>query len=179
VVSKGTGSKEACAIPEHRLNEQIKANTVRLVGPDGNQLGIVSREEALKQAAERDLDLVEVAPDADPPVCKIFDYGRFKYRQKKRKQAQKHHRARLKGMRIGFNSEEHDLSFKAARVREFLREHDKVEVWMQLKGRQRAHADLAVQHMAEFAARFEDIAKIERGPQRSGPGRISMLLTPK
>ena len=152
---------------------------VRLIGSDGAQLGILARDEALKQAREKELDLVQVAPQADPPVCKLLDYGKFKYRQKKRRQTQKHHRARLKGMRIGFASDEHDLAFKAVRVCEFLKEHDKVEIFMILRGRQRAHGDLAVEHMKEFAARFEEVAKVERGPSRSGPGRVTMLLTPR
>jgi translation initiation factor IF-3 len=166
-------------IPDYRVNEQVRAQTVRLVSADGAQLGIVPGEEALKQARESELDLVEVAPNADPPVCKLMDYGKFKYRQKKKRHAQKHHRSRLKGMRIGLSSDEHDLAFKAERVREFLQDHDKVEVYMQLRGRQKAHGDLAMQHMGDFASRFEDIAKVERGPQRNGPGRVSMLLTPK
>ena len=120
-----------------------------------------------------------MAQRADPTDCKHLDYGKFKYRQKRRRQTQKHHRARLKGMRIGFASDEHDLAFKAARVRDFLQEHDKVEVFMILRGRQRAHGDLAVEHMKEFAARFEEVAKVERGPSRSGPGRVTMLLSPR
>jgi len=142
-------------------------------------LGIIPCEDALKQAQEQELDLVQVAPQADPPVCKLLDYGKFKYRQKKRRQSQKHHRSRLKGMRIGFASDDHDLAFKAARVREFLTEHDKVEVFMVLRGRQRAHGDLAVEHMREFAGRFEDVAKVEQFPKRAGPGRVMMLLTHK
>lgn len=130
-------------------------------------------------AREQEVDLVEVAPMADPPVCKLLDFGKFKYRQKKKKTGQKHHRARLKGMRIGLSSDEHDLSFKAERIKEFLAAHDKVEIHMQLRGRQRAHGDLAVQHMNQFAARFEGIAKVERSPQRAGPGRVTMLLAPK
>lgn len=130
-------------------------------------------------AQEGELDLVQVAPQAEPPVCKLMDYGKFKYRQKKKRHGQKHHRARLKGMRIGMSSDEHDLTFKANQVREFLKEHDKVEIYMQLRGRQRAHGDLAVENMAAFALRFEDIAKVERGPSRAGPGRVTMLLTPK
>ena len=123
--------------------------------------------------------MVEVAPEADPPVCKLLDYGKFKYRQKKRKHGHKQHRPKLKGMRIGFSSEEHDLAFKAERVREFLAEHDTVEVFMVLRGRQRAHADLALERMVKFAARFEDTAKLERSPQRSSVGRVTMLLAPK
>jgi translation initiation factor IF-3 len=152
---------------------------VRLIGQNGDQLGIVSLTDARTRAEELEVDLVQVAPQADPPVCKLLDYGKFKYRQKKKTHGQKHHRARLKGMRIGLSSEEHDLAFKAEQVREFLKEHDKVEVYMQLRGRQRAHGDMAVEHMVEFAKRFEDVAKLERGPTRAGPGRVSMLLSPK
>ena len=167
------------AIQGFRTNDRIRAQTVRLVGPEGNQLGIVAREEALRQAQESEVDLVEVAPEADPPVCKLLDYGKFKYRQKKRQHGGKQHRPKLKGMRIGFSSEEHDLAFKAERVKEFLAEHDTVEVFMVLRGRQRAHADLAVEHMVEFASRYEDIAKMERPPRRSSAGRVTMLLAPK
>jgi translation initiation factor IF-3 len=166
-------------IPDFRINEQIKAETVRLVGAEGNQLGILPRAEALLKAREIEVDLVEVAPHAEPPVCRLLDYGKFKYRQKKKKHTQKHHKSRLKGMKIGMSSDTHDLEFKAERVKEFLKEHDKVEVFMLLRGRQRAHGDLAVEQMTEFAKRFDEVAKVERGPQRAGPGRITMLLTPK
>ena len=139
----------------------------------------MTREEALKQALEAELDLVEVAPDAEPPVCKLLDYGKFKYRQKKKKHGQRHHRARRKEIRIGLTTDEHDLAFKAERVRRFLQEHDKVVVTMRLRGRQRIHEALALEHMGEFAARFQDVGKIERGPERASAGRVTMLLKPK
>ncbi len=161
------------------MNERVRAETVRLIGPDGDQLGIVSRKDALNEAGERELDLVEVAPNADPPVCKLLDYGKFKYRQKKRRQGQKHHRARRKEIRIGLTSQEHDLGFKADRVREFLAEHDKVMISMQLRGREKAHGTLAMETMQEFASRFDDIAQVEKGPERSSVGRVTMLLKPK
>ena len=152
---------------------------IRLVGPEGAQLGILSRDDALSKAHELELDLVEVAPNADPPVCRLLDYGKFKYRQKKKKTGQKHHRARLKEVQIGLTTQEHDLEVKAARVRAFLQEHDKVMVSMRLRGRQRAHTNLAMQHMGEFAGRFEDVAQIERPPERASAGRVTMLLKPK
>jgi translation initiation factor IF-3 len=161
------------------VNEQVRADTIRLIGPDGDQLGIVSRDEALEEASNRELDLVEVAPDANPTVCKLLDYGKFKYRQKKKRQGQKHHRSRLKEMQIGLNTQEHDLAFKADQVREFLQDHDKVLVFMRLRGREKAHVGMALDTMAEFAQRFEDIAQIERGPERASAGRITMLLKPK
>jgi translation initiation factor IF-3 len=112
-------------------------------------------------------------------VCKLLDYGKFKYRQKKKRHGQKGHRSRLKEIRIGLNTDPHDLAFKAGRVKEFLQEHDKVQITMRLRGRQRAHGDLALEHMAEFAARFEDVAKVERGPERGSAGQVSLLLKPK
>ncbi len=150
-----------------------------MIDPDGNQVGIIPRKEALEQASERELDLVEVAPEANPPVCKMLDYGKFKYRQKKKRKSQKHHRARLKEMQIGLTSQEHDLSFKADRVREFLEEHDKVMLTMRLRGREKAHVDLALEKMNDFYERFEDLAQVESGPERAGAGRITMLLKPK
>lgn len=152
---------------------------VRLIAPDGDQLGIISRDDALKEAHERELDLVEVAPEADPPVCKLLDYGKFKYRRKKKLQGQKHHKAKLKEIRIGLNSQEHDLAFKADQVREFLQEHHKVMVTMRLRRREKAHGDQALQNMQEFAERFEDVGTIEKGPVRVGAGRVQMLLKPR
>lgn len=167
------------AIPEYRVNQQIRADTVRLIGAEGHQLGIISREEAMTKAREQEVDLVEVAPSADPPVCKLLDYGKFKYHQKKKRHGQKHHRARLKEIRIGLTSQEHDLAFKADRVRQFLQEHDKVMISMRLRGRQRAHLPHALESMSEFAGRFQDVANIERGPERAGAGRVVLLLKPK
>jgi translation initiation factor IF-3 len=152
---------------------------VRLVFEDGEHVGIVSKEEALKRARERDQDLVEIAPDADPPVCKVLDYGKFKYRQKKAKQKQKSSKSQLKEIRIGLSTEEHDLQFKADRVREFLQDHNKVLISMRLSGREKAYGDQAKDRMSEFSERFEDVGKIERRPTRESAGRVTMLLTPK
>jgi translation initiation factor IF-3 len=150
---------------------------VRLVSEDGNN-EIIGRDEALQRAREADTDLVEVAPNADPPVCKLLDYGKFKYRQKKRTR-QTHHRSQTKEIRIGPETQEHDLQFKADRVREFLQEHDKVVVTMRLSGRQRAHGDLATEHLRAFGERFMDIAKMEREPTMESSGRLTMMLSPK
>lgn len=166
-------------IQEYRINEQIRAKMVRVVDDKGEQLGILSLNDAVERAQERELDLVEVSPAAKPPVCKLMDFGKFKYRQKKKRQHQKSHRSKLKEIRIGLNTDEHDLSFKAERVVEFLKEHDKVQVTMRLRGRQKAHVDIALEHMGEFAKRFDEVAKIERGPERTGAGQVSLLLKPK
>lgn len=151
---------------------------VRLVLADGQHMGIVELEQAMQQAQESDLDLVEIAPEADPPVCKLLDYGKFKYREKK-KLRQKHHKSQVKEIRVGLETQEHDLQFKAKHARDFLGEHHKVLVTMMLKGRQKAHADMAKEHMSAFAQRFEDVAKLERPPTRESAGRLSMLLTPR
>ncbi len=152
---------------------------VRLVLENGEHVGIVSREEALQRAEESALDLVEIAPQADPPVCKVLDYGKFKYQQKKRSQYHRHHKSERKEIRIGLVTEEHDLAFKATRVQEFLRERHKVLISMRLSGRQKAHRDHAREQMQAFAARFEEDGKVERPPTWEGAGRITMLLTPK
>jgi len=150
---------------------------VRLVHDEEN-LGILTRDEALQKAKDAGMDLVEVAPEADPPVCKLLDYGKFKYRQKKRSK-QKHHRSLTKEIRVGPGTQEHDLEFKAKHVREFLEQHHKVQITMGLSGRQRAHGDLALTHLREFGERFLDVAKIERQPTRDSASRITMMLSPK
>ncbi len=165
-------------IQSYRVNERIKANEVRLVLEDGQQAAIVKREDALQMAEQNGLDLVEVAPDADPPVCKLLDYGKFKYQQKKRLR-QKHHRSQIKEIWIGPETQEHDLAFKAKHVRQFLQERHKVRVTMRLSGRHRVHGDLALEHMLAFGQRFEDLAKVEQPPKRESSSRVSMVLCPR
>lgn len=164
-----------------RSNERIKAAMVRLVLANGEHVGVVTLETALARAEESGGDLVEIVPDVDPPVCKVLDYGKFKYHQKKRQQKSTHHRTELKGMRIGFATEEHDLAFKANRVREFLGQRHKVLISMRLAGRQRAHVKEALEHMQAFSDRLmEDSgAKVERPPTWESAGRITMLISPK
>ena len=152
---------------------------MRLVGAQGDQLGIVPLEDAMKLATEAELDLVEVAPQANPPVCKLLDYGKFKYRQKKKRHGQTAHRTKLKQIRIGINTDTHDLEVKADRVRRFLGVRDKVQVIMRLRGRQRAHGSIALDHMAEFAAKFEEIAIVESAPRRTSAGQLTMMLKAK
>jgi len=151
---------------------------VRLVLENGEHVGIVPLQDALAKAQEQGLDLVEIAPEADPPVCKVLDYGKFKYRQKKRLH-QKHHKTELKEIRIGLATDQHDLAYKARRVEEFLREHNKVRVSMRLRGRESAHRDQALEQLRTFCARFEELAKLERPPTIEGAGRISAMLAPK
>lgn len=171
--------KNNSSSPNYRINEQIKAKMVRLVFDDGDHVGIVPLEEALKKAQKKGQDLVEIAPDAEPPVCKVLDYGKFKYRQKKRRQKQKKSKSQLKEIRIGLTTEKHDLDFKADRVKEFLEDHNKVLISMRLSGREKGYGDQAKEKLREFTERFGDVGKVEREPTRESAGRITTLMSPK
>ena len=151
---------------------------VRLIVGDGEHKGIVSLEEAMQCAAERGMDLVEIAPEAEPPVCKLLDYGKFKYRRSK-KLHQKHHRSQLKEIWIGPKTEGHDLDFKAGRIRQFLGERHKVRITMRLKGRYKAHGSTALETLRTFGAQFAELAKVEVAPTRENAERLSMLLSPR
>ena len=165
------------AIPGYYVNEQIRAESVLLVAEDGKQIGVVTRGEALAKAQETGLDLVEVAPNLNPPVCRILDYGKFKYKQ--RKKQPHHHRPQLKEIRISLTTAQHDLDVRAKRVVEFLKKKDKVLVSMRLRGRQHGHADQGKEILTNFAKRFEDVGKVERAPDKDSGGKISVLLAPK
>jgi len=164
--------------PKQRINEQIRISPLRVIGGDGEQLGILERDEAMRRAEEAGLDLVEVAPEARPPVCRIMDFGKFKYRQSKRTHGGKHHEVRMKEVRIRPKTEMHDREFKIRRAREFLDKGDKVTVNMLFRGRELAHMDYAEQNMKAFVEQLADIAKVERGPLRLGR-RMILILTPK
>jgi translation initiation factor IF-3 len=153
---------------------------VRLVLGNGEHVGIVPRDEAISRAKESGKDLVEIAPNAEPPVCKILDYGKFKYREEKKRQKQrKKHKTELKEIRIGMRTEEHDLNFKADRVREFIKDHNKVLIALHLTGREKGQNERAMEIINEYSKRFTDIAKIEKEPVRENAGRISMILSPR
>jgi len=162
-----------------RINDQIKISPLRVIGPDGEQLGIIERDEALRIAAEAGMDLVEVAPQVRPPVCKVMDYGKFKYEQSKKshKSRTKSHEVRLKGIRIRPKTEAHDRDFKIRRARHFLEAGDKVMVTMLFRGRELAHMDYARQNMQAFVDQLVDVATVERGPAREGR-RMILILVP-
>lgn len=164
---------------EHRINEDIRVPQVRLVGVEGEQHGLMLTEEAVRRAREAGLDLVEVAPDASPPVCKIMDYGKFKYEQKK-----KAHQARskqkvveLKELRLRPKTEEHDLLIKVRKAREFIEEGDRVQINMMFKGREMAHIDLGKALLKRFATELVEVAKVERPAILEGR-RMTLLLVP-
>jgi translation initiation factor IF-3 len=153
---------------------------VRLVSEDGEQLGIKSLADALVSAREAHLDLVEVAPRAQPPVCKLMDYGKFKYRQKKKAHDAKthHHRVHTKEIRLHPKTGDHDLEFKARHARKLLALGDKIHVNVFFKGREMAHRELGYDVLGRFSANLEDVAKIEQEPKVEGR-RMTMILAPK
>ena len=163
---------------KQRINEQIKVSPLRIIGENGEQLGVLERDAALRMASEGGLDLVEVAPDVRPPVCRMMDFGKFKYRQAKRSHKTKSHEVKLKEIRIRPKTEAHDRDTKIRRAREFLEAGDKVMVNMLFRGREMAHLDFATQNMHTFVEQLADVGAVERGPMREGR-RMMLLLAPK
>ena len=165
---------------EHSINEEIRDEKVRLIGSDGAQLGIVSSKEALKKAEEANLDLVKIAPNAQPPVCKIMDYGKFKFEQaKKEKEARKSQKiVETKEIRLGLNIDVHDFNTKLKHTQRFIANGDKVKVSIRLKGRMMTHSDLGIENMKRFAASLEEEANVDKAPKLDGR-QILMFLSPK
>lgn len=163
-----------------RINEQIRVPEVRLIGPDGQQVGIMSIKEALAAAAEANLDLVEVAPQANPPVCRIMDYGKFKYQQSKKQQEARRRQTviQVKEVKVRPKIEEHDLAFKLRHARRFLEEGDKVKISVIFRGREIAHTDRGYLLLARVAEALADVAATEQDPKLEGRN-LSMIVTPK
>lgn len=161
------------------MNERIRAREVRLIGENGEQFGVVPVYEALRIANERNLDLVEVAPTAAPPVCRLMDYGKFKFEQdKKERESRKNQKvALLKEIRMGPATDEHDLETKAKQIAKFVHEGDKVKVTVRFRGRQMAHPQLGRQVLDQIVAKLQGVAAVERAPLVEGR-MMSMILTP-
>lgn len=161
-----------------RVNEQIRIREVRLIGDDGEQLGVVPTFEALQIARERGLDLVEVAPTAVPPVARLLDYGRFKYEQEKKdREARKNQKIVLmKEVRLRPKTDEHDIDFKSKQIERFVEEGDRVKVTLRFRGREMAHPGLGRQLLEEVAQRVKDVAAVERMPLMEG-NTMTMILT--
>lgn len=152
---------------------------MRLIGPEGQQLGVVPSYDALRQAREAGLDLVEVAPAAAPPVCRILDYGKFKYEQaRKEREARKNQKvSELKGMRLRPKIDDHDLEFKTRTIAEFLDEGDKVKVTVIFRGREIAHSDLGRAVLEKVVTSLKDVAIVERSPFMEGK-TMTVILAP-
>ncbi|TVL95208.1 MULTISPECIES: translation initiation factor IF-3 [Candidatus Kuenenia] len=159
------------------MNERIRVQKVRLIDENSEQVGIVSIDEALGRAKSVEMDLVEVAPEADPPVCRLMNYGKFKYKQKKKK-TQKQRVVQLKELRIRPKTGEHDIQTKIRQARKFLENKDRVLVMMLFKGRERAHSDMGDSVLNQFAVELEDIAKVEKD-RISDDRRMGIILSPK
>jgi len=152
-----------------------------VIGDDGSQIGIMPPDQALALAEQASLDLVEVAPDGKPPVCRIMDFGKYIYelRRKERSARKKQHVVRIKGVRLTPNIDAHDFDFKNQDARRFLEQGSKVRVWVQFKGRSITHREIGQEVLTKFAEQLSDVAKIEVMPKMEGPRNLVMLLTKK
>ncbi|WP_026690620.1 translation initiation factor IF-3 [Alteribacter aurantiacus] len=159
------------------INEAIRAREVRLVGANGDQIGVKSKSEALEMAQNANLDLVMVAPNAKPPVCRIMDYGKFRYeQQKKEKEARKNQKiVNLKEVRLSPNIEEHDFNTKLRNARKFLSKGDKVKAAIRFRGRAITHSDLGKKVLEQLAEECKDIATIESKPKMEGRSMFLVL----
>ena len=171
---------EGKAISELFINEQIRDKEVRVVGEGGEQLGIMSSRDAQKLADEAGLDLVKIAPTAKPPVCKIVDYGKFKYEQtRKEKEARKKQKViEIKEIRLSPNIDTNDLNTKMNAARKFLSKGDKVKITLRFRGREMAHMNSSKHILDDFAEALSDIASIEKAPKVEGRS-MTMFLTEK
>ena len=162
-----------------RINERVRAPQVRLIGDDGQQIGIVSREEALGFARERDLDLVEIAPDATPPVCRLLDYSKYKYEQEqKRKAARKHQQqVTIREMKLRPKIATHDYETKKGHILRFLKQNDKVKVTIMFRGREVAHPERGEALLMKLAGELADFGTIEQSPNQEGRN-MTMMLAP-
>lgn len=162
------------------INQKIRAKEVRVIAPDGEQIGIIPIKEALAAAAEAGLDLVEVSPNANPPVCKIMDYGRYRYEQTKKKQVAKKKQStfQLKEIKVRPKTGEHDLQVKIGHIKKFIDKKDKVKVSVIFRGREITLSELGMAVLQKIIEETEDIAQVEQRPKFEGRILV-MVLSPK
>jgi len=165
---------------EHLINEAIRAKEVRVVGAGGEQIGILPIREALQLAQEANLDLVAVAPTAKPPVCRVMDYGKFRYEQsKKEKEARKNQKViSIKEIRLSPTIEEHDFQTKLRHVQKFLEQGDKVKLSIRFRGRAITHSEIGKKVLEKLGEQVKDLSIIERSPKMEGRSMF-MILAPK
>lgn len=163
-----------------RVNREIRSPKVRLIGKDGSQVGIVSIKDALLHAQQSGLDLVEISPHSVPPVCKVVDYGKYRYQMTKKVRENKkaQHQAKLKEIKVKPNIDEHDLQTKIKRAGEFIGKGNKVKITCVFRGREMAHPELGEKVTKRFVQEFEGIAHIEVPPKRIGR-HLSLVLAPR
>lgn len=165
---------------DHQLNEEIRDKEVRVIGPDGTQLGIMSSADALNMAFEKDLDLVKISPNAVPPVCKIMDYGKFRFEQvKKDKEAKKNQRVvEIKEVRMSPNIDVADFNVKLKNAQKFLSDGNRVKVTVRFRGREMAHTSIGEELLKKFGESCVEVANVEKNPKLDGR-HMSMFLSPK
>ena len=163
-----------------RDNREIDVRSIRLVGADGEMIGVVTLREGLTMAEEAGLDLVEVSPNADPPVCKILDFGKFKYEDQKKKNAarKKQKVIEVKEIKLRPNIDEHDYDVKMRSMKKFLEEGDKVKVTLRFRGRELAHQDLGMKVLEKVKDDLETLGKIEQVPKMEGRQMV-MVIAPR
>lgn len=163
-----------------RINEGIRSYTVRLIGPQGEQMGVVNMRDALKKAEDFDLDLVEVAPQANPPVCRIMDFSKYKYEQEKReREAKKHHKiGHIKEVRLRPSIDKHDYEIKITKARKFLEKGNKVRIRLFFRGREFAHQETGRALIGKITKDLSGISRIDKPPKAMGK-IIIMILGPK
>ena len=172
--------KEGTTISDLMINEQIRDKEVRLIGVNGEQLGIMSAKDAMRIAREAELDLVKIAPTAKPPVCKIIDYGKFKYEQaRKEKDARKKQKTiEVKEIRLSPNIDTNDLNTKISAARKFISKGDRVKITLRFRGREMAHMHNSKYILDDFAEKLSDIAVVEKAPKVEGRS-MTMFLSEK
>lgn len=165
---------------EQQINDEIRDRELRVIGSDGSQLGLMSAEKALTLAAEQNLDLVKIAPQAKPPVCKIMDYGKYRFEQAKReKEARKNQRViELKEIRLSLNIDTHDFNTKLSHAIRFLQGGAKVKVSIRFRGREMGHPQLGYETMKRFAEAAAEVANVEKPAKLEGRNML-MFLAPK
>jgi len=162
-----------------RHNDGIRVSPIRLVDENNEQIGVVELDEAKRRARDAELDLVEVAPNSEPPVCRIMDYGKWKYAQKKKESKAKSHakKSEIKGVRLRPKIDDHDLQIKLNKARDFLDDGDKVQFTMLFRGREMAHRDLGMNQMQQITELLGDVSKVESPPKMMGR-RMTMVIAP-
>lgn len=162
------------------MNEEIRDKEIRVVGNDGSQLGIMTPRDALRLAQEQNLDLVKIAPQATPPVCRIMDYGKYRYEQAKRdKEARKNQKiVEIKEVRMGLNIDTHDLETKIGQARKFLSAGDKVKVAVRFRGREMAHPEMGRVLLEQFVTALAEVGNVEKPPKMEGRN-LAMFIASK
>ena len=165
--------------PKNRINEAIRISPIRLIGENGEQIGITETSEAIRMAKDLDLDLIEISPNAKPPVCKIMSWGKFQYLQTKKENdnKKKQKKTEVKGVRIRPATGENDLNFKRSQTEKFLKKGNKVKIQIVLRGREKAFSDLAKQTLRDFVDKIEIPVKIEQDISKQFNG-FSVLIAP-